>query len=175
MDCVFYTTQLNDFINNPPIKLYKNNICTQCKSAKVTTPSKPVISGLTNESKGIKVSWKKTANASGYYVYRKTGKGKFQKVATIKKGTTTSWTDASVKNKNGTTYQYQVYAYKGSVKSKVSASKAIIRLTVNKLTSVKNVKGRKLTVKWTRNKKAAGYEIQYSTSKKFKGAKTIKV
>ena len=142
---------------------------------KVTAPSKPVISGLTNESKGIKVSWKKAANASGYYVYRKTGKGKFQKVATIKKGATTTWTDTSAKNKNGTTYQYQVYAYKGNVKSKVSASKTIIRLTANKLTSVKNVKGRKLSVKWTRNEKTAGYEIQYSTSKKFKGAKTVKV
>ncbi len=155
--------------------VYKNNICTQCKSVKVTAPSKPVISGLTNESKGIKVSWKKAANASGYYVYRKTGKGKFQKVATIKKGATTTWTDTSAKNKNGTTYQYQVYAYKGNVKSKVSASKTIIRLTANKLTSVKNVKGRKLSVKWTRNKKTAGYEIQYSTSKKFKGPKTVKV
>ncbi len=154
---------------------YKNNICTKCKSVKAAAPSRPVVSGLSNESKGIKVSWKKAANASGYYVYRKAGKGKFQKVATLKKGTVTSWLDTKVKSKNGTTYQYQVYAYKGNVKSKASAAKTVIRLTANKLTNVKNAKGRKLSLKWTRNTKSAGYEIQYSTSKKFKGARTVKV
>lgn len=157
---------------------YQNNTCTKCGAAKevtVQTPSTSAISALTNESKGIKISWKKVSNAAGYYVYRKTGSGKPQKVGTITKNSTTSWTDTKVKSKNGTTYQYQVYAYNGNVLSKASPAKTIIRLTSNKLSSVKNVKGKKLQVKWKKNAKAGGYEIQYSTSKKFKGAKTKKV
>lgn len=157
---------------------YQNNICTKCKAVKaatVTAPSATVISALSNESKGVKVSWKKVSDATGYYVYRKTGKGKFQKVGTISKAATTSWTDSKVKSKNGTTYQYQVYAYKGNAMSKASAAKTIIRLTSNKLTSIKNVKGKKMQVKWAKNTKCGGYEIWYSTSKKFSGAKKVKV
>ena len=48
--------------------------------------------------------------------------------------------------------------------------------TKTTLSSVKNAKGKKLTVKWTKNKSGTGYEIQYSTSKDFKsGVKTVKV
>ncbi|MBO5303229.1 MAG: FIVAR domain-containing protein [Lachnospiraceae bacterium] len=43
------------------------------------------------------------------------------------------------------------------------------------LKSVKAAKGKKMTVKWTKDKTASGYEIQYSTSKKFKSAKTTDV
>lgn len=41
-----------------------------------------------------------------------------------------------------------------------------------KLSSISNKKGRKLYVKWGRNTKVTGYQIQYSTSKSFYGAKT---
>lgn len=162
--------------------IYSNNVCTQCKAVKETAednkpkaPSAPVLSTLTNESKGVKVSWKKVSDASGYNIYRKTGNGKFQKVKTIDKAATISWTDSGVKGKNGTTYQYQVCAYKGNLESKASGTKTIIRLTANKLTSVKNVKGKKLQVKWSKNKKSGGYEIQYSINKKFKGVKAKKI
>lgn len=52
-----------------------------------------------------------------------------------------------------------------------------IILTVNpakvRLMSAKSTKRRKLTLRWTKNKNADGYQIQYSTSAKFKkGAKT---
>ncbi len=161
---------------------YSNNVCTQCKAVKGTegdntskAPSAPVLSALTNESKGVKISWKKVSDASGYNIYRKTGNGKFQKVKTIDKAATTSWTDSGVKGKNGTTYQYQVCACKGNLESKDSGTKTVIRLTANKLTSVKNVKGKKLQVKWSKNKKSSGYEVQYSTSKNFKGAKVKKI
>lgn len=162
--------------------IYSNNVCTQCNAVKETAednkpkaPSAPVLSTLTNESKGVKVSWKKVSDASGYNIYRKAGNGKFQKVKTIDKAATISWTDSGVKGKNGTTYQYQVSAYKGNLESKASKTKTIIRLTANKLTGVKNVKGKKLQVKWSKNKKSGGYEIQYSVNKKFKGAKAKKI
>ena len=136
---------------------YSNNVCTQCKAVKGTAavntekaPSAPVLSGLTNEKNGVKVSWKKVSDASGYTVYRKMGNDKFQKVKTVDNGATTSWTDSGVKGKNGTTCQYQVCAFKGTLESKASEAKTIIRLTANKVTSVKNVKGKKLQVQQQR-------------------------
>ena len=54
-----------------------------------------------------------------------------------------------------------------------------VTVTVNpagtKLTSVKNYKGKKLKASWKKNTKGTGYQIQYSTSSKFKSAKTVTV
>ena len=44
-----------------------------------------------------------------------------------------------------------------------------------KLTSVKNYKGKKLKAYWKKNTKVTGYQVQYSTSSKFKSAKTVTV
>lgn len=54
-----------------------------------------------------------------------------------------------------------------------------ITVTVNpakvKLTAVKAVKGKKASVRWKKNSLAGGYQIQYSTGRKFgKGTKNIK-
>lgn len=54
-----------------------------------------------------------------------------------------------------------------------------VTVTVNpakvKLTGVKNYKGRKLKACWKKNTKVTGYQVQYSTSSKFKSAKTVTV
>ena len=54
-----------------------------------------------------KLTWKKSAGASGYYIYRSTKKnGKYKKIATVKKGSTVKWT--SGKLKKGKRYYYRV-------------------------------------------------------------------
>lgn len=56
-----------------------------------------------------------------------------------------------------------------------------VRITLNLnpkktvLSSVKSLKKKTLTVKWKKIKNVSGYQIQYSTSKNFKTAKTVKV
>ena len=54
-----------------------------------------------------------------------------------------------------------------------------VTVTINpakvKLTGVKNYKGRKLKAYWKKNTKGTGYQVQYSTSSKFKSAKTVTV
>lgn len=54
-----------------------------------------------------------------------------------------------------------------------------VTVTVNpakvKLTGVKNYKGKKLKAYWKKNTKGTGYQVQYSTSSKFKSAKTVTV
>lgn len=71
----------------------------------------PKLSKVSIVKKTVKFTWKKSTGASGYYVYRKTGNGSFKKLATVKGGSKTSYTDKKVKN--GTTYTYTVKAYKG--------------------------------------------------------------
>ncbi len=165
---------------------WQSGVCTKCgagnskPSEKPEVPNhpvslqKPVISKLENAAKGVKISWKKVSGASGYYVERKTGNSKWQKVKTVSKVSTVSWTDAKA-SKNGQKYQYRISAYSGTAKSTVSSVKTIYRLAAKNFISVKNVKGKKIQLKWSKNTKAAGYEIQYAFSRKFSGAKKIDV
>lgn len=123
-----------------------------------------------NTGSGIVVKWSTSPSAEGYYIYRRSGKGKFQKIATAK-GNGGTYTDK--KAKNGTLYYYTVRSFRGSATSSYNKTgKPAYRLTNIKLSSISNKKGKKMYVKWGRNKKATGYQIQYSTSKSFYGAKT---
>ncbi|MBO7519667.1 MAG: right-handed parallel beta-helix repeat-containing protein, partial [Clostridia bacterium] len=74
--------------------------------------SAPTLKKATPASKKITVTWGKVGGAKGYYVYRKTGSGKYSKVATV---SGTSYTDKKVSK--GKKYTYTVYAYNGSTKS----------------------------------------------------------
>jgi hypothetical protein len=134
-------------------------------------PSKPTISSLTNTSKGITVTWKKDSDTEQYQVYRSANDGSYTKVKTT---TSTSWTDESA-NSNGTKYSYKVYAVNGEKKSDPSAVKTTYYLSSVSLSSVTNAKGKKMTVKWKKNSKASGYELQYSTSSSFSNAKKVTV
>ncbi len=144
-------------------------------TVKITvTLNKTTISSLTNTSKGITVKWGKVTGASGYYVYRKKSGGSYSKIATVKSGSTVSYTDTAVKDKNGKTYIYAVRAYYGSTTGGYTG-KSTVRLTGVSLSSVKNAKGKKMTVKWKKDSKATGYQIQYSTSSDFSSYTTVKV
>ena len=67
-------------------------------------------------------------------------------------------------------------AYNGNDKGTYhTTGKKIIRLTAPTLNNPVNKAAKKLEVKWKKNNKAAGYQVQYSTSKKFSGAKTLNI
>lgn len=141
----------------------------------VTKLSKPDVEDPINKPKAILVSWEKVKNAKGYYVYRKTGSAtKWTKVATVKGGNVLSWKDTKATT-NGTKYTYTVRAYAGSVKSSYEKGEEIYRLTRGSITSKKSSAKKKLTVKWKKNAKASGYQVQYSTSSSFtkKTTKTV--
>lgn len=92
-----------------------------------SAPSTQSVSSVSNVKNGLKVKWKAQKKCDGYYIYRKTGSGKYTLTATIKKGSTSSWTDT--KAKKGKKYTYYVCAYvkepTGVVKSKYKAFKAV--------------------------------------------------
>ncbi len=126
---------------------------------------KPEIQKAVNVAGGITIKWKKVKNATGYYVYRKTGAGKrYSKIATVK---TLRYTDTSVRSKNGIKYRYTVQAYNSAKKSKNANSIQIVRLTTPKLYRPRAKGSGKMLVRWKQDKKATGYQIQYSRSKKF--------
>ena len=71
--------------------------------------------------KSARVSWAKTAGASGYKVYRATKKkGKYKAVKTIKNGRTVKFTNKKLKK--GRKYFYKVKAYRNVGKKKVYSS-----------------------------------------------------
>lgn len=71
----------------------------------------PKLSKVVRVNKSVKITWKKSKGASGYYVMRKTENSSWKKIKTVKGGSKTSYTDKKVKS--GTTYCYTVKAYKG--------------------------------------------------------------
>lgn len=123
--------------------------------------SRPSVT-VSNGSSGVTVKWTAITGAKGYYVYRKTGKDSYSRIATIKKGDTVSYTDTSVKSKNGTAYTYTVRAYNGSARSTYTGKKTV-RLTAPSGVSVSNNKKGTITVKWNKNNAASGYQVRCKT------------
>ena len=78
------------------------------------------------------VSWKKVSKASGYEVYRADKKkGKFKKIATIKKGSIVKYTNKKLKKKKS--YFFKIRAYRVSGKKKVYGKySSTVKVTIKK-------------------------------------------
>lgn len=115
-------------------------------------------------SKGIKLKWKAVEGAERYDVYRNG-----TKVQTV---SGTSCIDKKAK-KNGKKYTYRVVAWKGETSSAKSEPKTCCYISSTSINNVLNgSKGsRSLIITWNENKKADGYQLQYSLRKNFSGAK----
>ena len=137
--------------------------------------SAPKVSSAANKTSGITVKWEKVKGASGYYIYRKVKSGSWERIAEVKGGTTAAYTDKGVKSENGTVYVYTVRAYSGKTKSYYESGKTICRLTTPSISGLTNTATKKMTVKWKKDTKVTGYQIQYSTSSEFTDVKTVTV
>jgi fibronectin type 3 domain-containing protein len=136
------------------------------------TLDQPVITSITATQSGIKLKWDKVAKAKYYSICRSISGGEYEEIATVTKKSFTD-TDAP----NNATVKYKIYAYyTGSdgqtSKSKGSAVSKIYYLKTPTLKSVSSNVSKTITPKWSRNKNATGYEIQYSKSKTFKSKVT---
>ena len=89
------------------------------KNQDMRNPITPVLKkAALQNNKAVALSWKKSADAKGYVIYRKTGSGKFAKLKAIGKAGTVKYTDKSVKA--GKTYSYRILAVSGTRKSSYS-------------------------------------------------------
>lgn len=139
-------------------------------------PKIPVLSKVSNTRHGILVKWEKVSEADGYNVYRKAKNGTWEKISTIQKSSDTSFTDKSVKNKNGTLYHYTVEAYRGSAASGYhTTGKKMVRLLAPVLSKPVCKYSKAMAVKWSKNKKASGYQIQYALKHNFQNAKSVNI
>lgn len=158
----------NDALRSAAIKTSSSPVSPATPN-KVTL-AKTKLKSVSNIAGGIKVTWNKVKQAGGYYIYRKTGTSKtWQKIATIKKGSTVSYVDKK-RLVNGTQYTYMVKAYKGSSVGTGTTLKTI-RLTAPAITSCTS-RSRAITLKWKKNPKVTGYEIRYTIGS---SSKTIRV
>jgi len=94
---------------------YTNGAPTQCiydfKVSFGQAPAKTTITKAKVSKQQITLQWKKSKNATGYYVYRSTSEnGKYELITTIKKGKTVKYVDKKLAKK--TTYYYKVVPYR---------------------------------------------------------------
>ena len=98
----------------------------------------PVVSSVSFAANGsATVKWGAIKGAQGYYLYKKTNGGSWERIATIKSGSTVSYVDKSAKE-SGSKYAYTLKAYNGKVTSKNKTSETFIYLT-NPVLALENV------------------------------------
>ena len=149
---------------------------SEVEDSKIETPE---IEAVANVGNGLKITWSKIQNADGYTVFRKLSSGSLLYMADIDDAGTVSYIDR-YNLINGEKYYYIIEAYGisddgGLYWSDYSDAKACYFLSEVNVKSVKNKASKSLTVTWAKNAKGSGYQIQYSTNKNFKNAKTITV
>lgn len=130
----------------------------QVAAAKLAKPSSVKTS---NTASGIKVTWKSVNNALGYVVERKSG-DTWKTVKTITSADTLSYADKKA-NKNGTKYQYRVCAIGATGNGAYSSTVTTYYLSQNKVSSAKSSASKTAVVQWTKNSKATGYQVRYTT------------
>ena len=143
--------------------------------------SKPVVTSAVCEGSGVRLKWQKTTGAKRYLILCQRDGG------TWKSLTTTTKTSALVKICNpqgaplvtGTAYRFSVRCVSADGKqyaSGFSNGKRVVFVKGTALTSVKNVKTRKLTVKWQKTAKVTGYQVQIAQNASFtRNRKTLRV
>lgn len=170
---VDYTVSYSDNVNIGTATVTVTGIGNYSKEVKAQfdiVPGTPKITTALNTNKSVSLKWTKQKLAEGYYVYRKEGTGEYKKIATVKG---TSYLDAS--RVNGVKYTYMVSAYSKGKEGNQSAAKVCVFVAQPQISSIQNVAGRKMAVKWSKVSSASGYQIQYSTSSSMSGAKSITV
>ncbi|MGN1166495.1 MAG: leucine-rich repeat protein [Lachnospiraceae bacterium] len=156
---------------------YENETWSYDKEGVIYYVSPVSVSSVSNAAKGVSVNWSRNSLASGYRIYRSKNGGSYSLIKTIVGNSILTFNDTACAN--GGRYDYKVMAYKtsegitgNSVLSSAKMTFCVIRPSIK---SAKNSSSKKINLTWNKNTKANGYEIQYSTSKTFKGAKKVKI
>lgn len=146
--------------------------CKNCGATKQTSIAKLNLTKVTVKSAqqagAIKLTWNRSAGASGYKIYKRTAKGRYVCIKTVKSGTT-SYVDKTVKS--GNRYYYCVKAYNGNVFSGYTETD-ILYIKAPVVTVSKSAQGVKLS--WKKSAGAKKYIVYRKTpTGKYKAVKTV--
>lgn len=146
--------------------------CKTCGAAKQVTIARLKLAKVTVKSAqqagAIKLTWNKASEASGYKIYRRTAKGRYVCIKTVKSGTT-SYVDKTVKS--GNRYYYCVKAYNGNVLSGYTEA-SILYIKAPVVTVRKSAQGVKLS--WKKSAGAKKYIVYRKTpTGKYRAVKTV--
>lgn len=146
--------------------------CKTCGAAKQVTIARLKLAKVTVKSAqqagAIKLTWNKASGASGYKIYRRTAKGRYVCIRTVKSGTT-SYVDKTVKS--GNRYYYCVNAYNGNVLSGYTEA-SILYIKAPVVTVRKSAQGVKLS--WKKSAGAKKYIVYRKTpTGKYRAVKTV--
>lgn len=137
--------------------------------------SRPAIPTLTAVDAGIKVSWKKNGSASGYYIYRRSGREGWKKLKYVSGAKNTSYVDKTAKA--GVKYRYYTLAHRKYKKKNYYSTRSpegsIIKPKAARFVRTGNYdKG--ILLAWHRMDGATGYTIYYKKGNKWKKLLTTK-
>ena len=146
--------------------------CKTCGAAKQVTIAKLKLTKVTvkaaQQTSAVKFTWNRSAGASGYKIYRRTAKGRYVCIKTVKSGTT-SYVDKTVKS--GNRYYYCVKAYNGNVLSGYTEA-SILYIKAPVVTVRKSAQGVKLS--WKKSAGAKKYIVYRKTpTGKYRAVKTV--
>lgn len=120
---------------------------------------RPQITKVTNEYKGVKVTWKAVSGAKKYYIYSKVKDGKWSCIGTVG-SKTLSYTHTGVAN--GKTVYYAVKAVNQDYVSAFE-SRSIKHIASPKVTLTNKRNG--VQVKWAKNAEAKNYKVYRKAGK----------
>ena len=146
--------------------------CKTCGAAKQVTIARLKLAKVTvksaQQTSAVKLTWNRSAGASGYKIYRRTAKGRYVCIKTVKLGTT-SYVDKTVKS--GNRYYYCVKAYNGNVLSGYTEA-SILYIKAPVVTVRKSAQGVKLS--WKKSAGAKKYIVYRKTpTGKYRAVKTV--
>lgn len=123
----------------------------------------PKLASLKNTAAGVVLTWKASASAVGYYVYRRTGTGDFVRLAECK---ALSWTDSGAVSATPYTYTVAAVGAEGCVSGCDPKGLAITVYATPESVAVKNAAAG-MQISW----KAVTGVKYYQVSRKIKGGK----
>ena len=141
-------------------------------------PMSTSVKSVINVYGGMKLTWNKVPDGTGYVIYRNVNGGAYKRIKRISGIGLTTYTD-TVARVNGNRYAYKIYVYRKSgdvtLFSTASSPKAAYHMAAPVIKQTSNLASGSLKITYTRNSKATGYQIQYADNAKFSGAKAVGV
>lgn len=141
-----------------------NNKTVSC-TVKVI-PKKVVVKAQSKGYNSIKLSWAKAPDISGYWVYKKDSKGKYNVIATLS-GTAGSYTDKNLVT--GQSYSYKIKAFRivgtTKYKSKISTAATAVPVPAKPKILSKQLVNKTVSLTWKEITGTSGYKLYRSESK----------